>query len=169
MAKKRKPLDKLTIISIAAQKEGLSYGKYMAKYGYHPPCLNNLPEEIIPPEPKTAIPEYLKDMEKDFQDQGEKLKKCKVCGGLYEPIRGNQRYCSKACNEVARKERERKKVLEGKVQRYCEICGKPLPLEMSAARLTCSKECCAEHKRRYDRKKNKQYREAQKEAREKGE
>lgn len=32
----RKP-DYLTLCSIAAQKAGTSYGKYMAMHGYHPP------------------------------------------------------------------------------------------------------------------------------------
>ena len=32
----KKP-DYLTLCSIAAQKAGLSYGKYMAMHGYHPP------------------------------------------------------------------------------------------------------------------------------------
>ena len=32
----KKP-DYLTLCSIAAQKAGTSYGKYMAMHGYHPP------------------------------------------------------------------------------------------------------------------------------------
>lgn len=36
---KRKPLDPLAICALAAQAEGLSYGKYMVKYSYDPPCL----------------------------------------------------------------------------------------------------------------------------------
>lgn len=36
MGKSKKP-DYLTLCSIAAQKDGTSYGKYMAMHEYHPP------------------------------------------------------------------------------------------------------------------------------------
>lgn len=88
--RKAKPMDRLTIVSIAAQKEGLSYGKYMVKHGYAPPCLNNLPEEIIPPVKKATIPEYLKDIEQDFKAR--ELRKCRYCGKKFEPESGNQFY-----------------------------------------------------------------------------
>ena len=38
MKKSKKP-DYLTLCSIAAQEAGMSYGKYMAMHGYHPPEL----------------------------------------------------------------------------------------------------------------------------------
>lgn len=153
MAKKAKPMDRLTILSIAAQKEGLSYGKYMAKYNYAPPCLNNLPEEIMPPVKKSAILEHLKNMEPYSPHRA--LRNCRYCGKSFEPESGNQFHCSRECSREGARAREREKALAGKVQRYCIICHAPLPLSASANRLTCSKECSEAHRQEYMREKSK--------------
>ncbi len=166
MAKKAKPMDRLTILSIAAQKEGLSYGKYMVKYNYAPPCLNNLPEETFPPVKKAAIPEYLKNMGPDFQRRA--MRSCRYCGKTFEPESGNQFHCSQECSREAARAREKQKALAGKVQRYCIICGEPLPLAVSARQKTCSKECSKEYHRRYDREKNRKEYQKRKQASEKG-
>lgn len=164
MAKKAKPMDRLTILSIAAQKEGLSYGKYMVKYNYDPPCLKNLPEEIIPPAKKDTVPQYLKDMEPYIKPQ----RNCRHCGKSFEPESGNQFYCTQECHRKAAKAREKQKALAGKVQRYCVICGAPLPLEISARRLTCAKKCSEAHKLNYMREKNKREWQKRKQSSEKG-
>lgn len=164
MAKKAKPMDRLTILSIAAQKEGLSYGKYMAKYNYAPPCLNNLPEEIMPPVKKSAIPEYRKE---DYIAPLE-MRECKFCGDTFQPEKRNQLYCGRNCSYEAAKKRDREKHTMGKVQRYCVICGGPLPLSCHANRLTCSKACSEKRKIIYNRARGKQYRENRKQTPEKG-
>lgn len=166
MAKKAKPMDKLTILSIAAQKEGLSYGKYMVKYNYAPPCLNIQPEEIVPPVKKATIPEYLKNMEPYTPHRT--LRNCRYCGKSFEPESGNQFHCSQECSREAARAREKQKALAGKAQRYCVICGAPLPLEISARRLTCSKECSEARRQAHNSERNKRYRQRKKQASEKG-
>lgn len=47
MGKSMKP-DYLTLCSIAAQKTGTSYGKYMAMHGYHPPIQADTDEAEAP-------------------------------------------------------------------------------------------------------------------------
>lgn len=168
MENKHKPMDRLTIISIAAQKEGISYGKYMAKYKYDPPCLKNLPEETFPPVKGAAIPEHLKNMEPHTPHRA--LRNCRYCGKPFEPASGNQFHCSQACSREGARAREKQKALAGKTQRYCIICNAPLPLAVSANRLTCSKECSEVHRKNYMREKDKRYKQKkkQKQASEKG-
>ena len=43
----KKP-DYLTLCSIAAQKAGTSYGKYMAMHGYHPPIQTHVEDVEAP-------------------------------------------------------------------------------------------------------------------------
>lgn len=164
MAKKAKPMDRLTILSIAAQKEGLSYGKYMAKYNYEPPCLKNLPEEILPPVKEAAPARYLKGTEPYIKAQ----RKCRYCGESFEPKNGNQFYCNWECQRKAAKAMEKQKYRAGKVQRYCIICNAPLPLEVSANRVTCSRECSEAHKRNYMREKSRRQQQKRKQALGKG-
>ena len=47
MRKSKKP-DYLTLCSIAAQKVGTSYGKYMVMHGYHPPIQADTEDEEAP-------------------------------------------------------------------------------------------------------------------------
>lgn len=167
MGRSKTPPDYLSLCSIAAQKEGLSYGKYMAKYSYHPPCLDGLLDEIMNGKKKKAEPEYLKNMEKDFETRT--IRKCRHCGKPFEPDSGNQFHCSRECSYEAARLREKKKALAGKEQRYCAVCGAELPLNISARILTCSKECSIERKKEYVRLKNRaQYQKRKQKAMAKG-
>lgn len=164
MAKKKKILDRITIISMAAEKEGLSYGKYMAKHNYAPPCLENVPEEGITVEEKPDVAGNLNgEVEKPIRWE----KSCVVCGEWFTPNRRDQVCCSRECMRERGRERERLKYLEGKVQRYCEICGEPLPLSVSPRIFTCSKACSAERAGIKSKERNRKYREDK--LREKGE
>lgn len=134
MANKRKPMDKLTIISLAAQKEGLSYGKYMTKYNYDPPCLRQ-PQELLYTKPE--IPENLETSEPVKWE-----KQCPVCGKRF-PSGTRRVYCSKGCYAKNASDRQKTRRAEGKEQRYCAICGNPLPLSSDTRRRCCSKACSA--------------------------
>lgn len=168
MGRSKTPLDYLTLCSIAAQKEGLSYGKYMAKYNYAPPCLDGLQDEIMRQPEKKSKPEYLKNMEEDFVQKQPAQRQCIRCGEWFTPKNGNQRYCGTECQYEAIKKRQRDQALQGKVQRYCAICGAPLPLSTSVRILTCSKACSEERKREYEREKNRAQWQKRKKAKEKG-
>lgn len=145
MKRSKKPPDHLTLCSIAAQKEGLSYGKYMAKHNYHPPCLDDLLDEIM----------RQQNMEADFIPWQPPKKQCAWCGEWFIRKGTNQKYCGANCQYEAFKKRQRDQALRGKVQRYCTVCGAPLPLAFSSRRLTCSEACSAEHKKAYSKAKNK--------------
>lgn len=167
MGKRKTPPDRLTLCSIAAQKEGMSYGKYMAKYNYAPPCLDGLLDEIMRQPVKKSKPEYLKNLEEDFAPKQPAQKRCIRCGEWFAPINGNQKYCGANCQYEAFKERQREQALRGKAQRFCTVCGAPLPLAFSSRRLTCSKECSQAHKKEYFREKNKKQWKKRKQALEK--
>lgn len=160
MANKRKPLDKLTILSLAAQREGLSYGKYMAKYNYDPPCLRQ-PQELLYQKPE--IPENLEALE---PVKGEK--QCPVCGKCF-PSGTRRVYCSEECYAKNTSVREKARRAEGKEQRYCAICGKPLPMSTSARVRTCSKACSSMWQSKASSRRDKERRKKQKEQAEKGE
>lgn len=89
---KRKPVDKIEIAVKAALAEGLSYGKYMAKYNWDPPCLHPFRDVYDTPE----------------------VKRCKVCGReIPKPrLRMNAKTCCAVCgDELHRKsyaERQRR-------------------------------------------------------------
>lgn len=42
------------------------------------------------------------------------LRKCEICGELYHPIRGNQKYCSPKCREIAKRNNEHQYYLNHK-------------------------------------------------------
>lgn len=155
MGRSNTPPDHLTLCSIAAKKEGMSYGKYMAKHNYHPPCLDGLLDEIMRRPPKRFTPEYMRDMDADFAPKQPVRKQCAWCGEWFIPKGTNQKYCGANCQYEAFKKRQRDQALRGKVQRYCTVCGAPLPLAFSSRRLTCSEACSAEHKKAYFKAKNK--------------
>ncbi len=67
-------LDYLTLCSIAAQKAGTSYGKYMAMHGYHPPIQGDTEDEEAP----QGIVKICPQCGKEFW-QG-KIKQKKYCG-----------------------------------------------------------------------------------------
>lgn len=154
MAKKKKELDRLTLISIAAEKEGLSYGKYMVKYNYNPPCLEGIQEESLGKDRRVAR----NLVEEDYIPEKPK-KQCIVCGEWFQQKRKDQICCGGNCQYERAKARDREKHLAGKEQRYCEICGKPLKLSVSAKVFTCSPECSKERDKKMIVIRNREYRE----------
>lgn len=148
MGKKCEALDNLTLCSLAAQKERLSYGKYMSKYHYHPPCLaDRKPEEIIPPVPKATVPQYLTDTKKNYRRKEPVQKQCLRCGEWFVPKNGNQKYCGANCQYEEAKKRQKNRTGRGKVQRWCAVCGEALPMSISERVLTCSPACSMERRR----------------------
>ena len=69
MKKSKKP-DYLTMCSIAAQEDGMSYGKYMAMHGYHPPELADVEGVEVP----QGIPKICPNCGKVFYDSTTKRK-----------------------------------------------------------------------------------------------
>lgn len=63
-------LDYLTLCSIAAQDAGMSYGKYMAMHGYHPPIKSDR-EDVEAPQ---GIPKICHNCGKMFYDSTTKRK-----------------------------------------------------------------------------------------------
>ncbi len=80
---KKKPVDKIEVVVTAALTEGLSYGKYMAKYNWDPPCLRQFRDVYDAPE----------------------VKRCKVCGEeIPEPrLRMNAKTCCAVCGDELRR------------------------------------------------------------------
>ena len=105
-------MDQLTRDSIAAQKAGMSYGKWMALH-YVPPVEVEIPKQEVKPEAKEEAPQRL----------------CGTCG---RPVRGhaNRRYCSDACKYEADKARQNEwqkakyRREKGNQKRVCKHCGK---------------------------------------------
>lgn len=80
MRKSKKP-DYLTLCSIAAQKAGTSYGKYMVMHGYHPPIQVDT---------------------EDVEASRGTLKICACCGKeFYDGGRRQRIYCSYECQRIA--------------------------------------------------------------------
>lgn len=79
----RKAIDKIVIVNTAARAEGLSYGKYMAKYNWEPPCLRPFRDVYDTPE----------------------VKLCKVCGQeIPKPrLRMNAKTCCAVCGDELRR------------------------------------------------------------------
>lgn len=150
-----KPLDRLTICSLAAQAEGLSYGKYMVKYNYHPPCLEERPAENKPRPKKTAY-------EHTDPDTLVKLTEsvCPQCGKVFYHGGHSQTYCSNECQKehsritAVAKYRE-KHGLEG--DRHCLICGRRFSENDHKSRKTCPGECAVIYRRNQNREKNARY------------
>lgn len=67
----KKP-DYLTLCSIAAQKAGTSYGKYMAMHGYHPPIQADV-EDVEAPQGIIKVCPPVREGIHAGQDQAENL------------------------------------------------------------------------------------------------
>jgi hypothetical protein len=68
---------------------------------------------------------------------------CKICGRLFKPQHGRQKYCSDECKRKAdaqRKQRERKAKTGSKSQSRCRQCGK-LFTPSNKRQLYCTVEC----------------------------
>ena len=75
-----KKLDYLTLCSIAAQEAGMSYGKYMAKYGWNPPIMRQQQEEP------------------EGQEDG--MIVCPECGKQFYKTNHSRVYCSYECYKI---------------------------------------------------------------------
>lgn len=136
-----KPLDKLTIISLAAQAEGLSYGKYMVKYNYHPPCLAEAPAEgELQPKKRVEEP------------RPQKKKQCPQCKKMFRAD-SNRRYCCYDCQQEHNIQAMKKRYAERhpKPERFCAVCGVLLPKNTHAQVVTCSPECRIERAKELSR------------------
>ena len=131
---REKPIDNLTACSIAAEKLGISYGKYMAM-GYHPEVKQETPE----PEQDAEVPE--------------KMKVCAFCGKPFPAASRASKaiYCSNDCRQNAGKQKYMERYYRNKETaeksgeiRYCAVCGNPMPEGRRAGSKTCSPECSVE-------------------------
>lgn len=150
-------LDQLTKDSIAAQKAGMSYGKYMASR-YRQPVV----ETDVKPETQKRV--------------------CPTCGKeISKYANGNRRYCSEYCLYEGRKEatlaRYHAKKAEANAdherpKRVCLVCGKDIPKHMHGSNRYCSPECKHEREKAVNRAKwakNKDQNNAKRRARKNGE
>ena len=115
-------MDRLTLASIAAQKAGMSYGKYMASM--HNPVVVDA----------VAVP---------------KKRVCQYCGKeISKYAHGSRRYCSDSCRYEAGKQstldlyhQRQGHTEEDRVKRVCQYCGKPMPKHLHGSCRYCSPEC----------------------------
>lgn len=123
--------DRLSLIVSAALAEGLSYGKYMQKYNYDPPCLKNPPPRASPA--KSCAP-----VRKSFPP-----KVCRHCGIAFTPHHNSQRYCTPKCQQAHKQELYRRRYAAKKdtQERFCVVCGTPLPPNTKSQVITCSPDC----------------------------
>lgn len=140
MAKKEK-MDAISTIVSAALAQGLSYGKYMAKYNYRPPCIYGIEQK------KQKKPEDL-DFDQEVTD-----KICVICGNAFPPGRSRQaKTCSLECSAALERMHQ---MLPGTFDRLhgrkCMICGAEIPETVHASRKVCSEACREEKKRRDSR------------------
>ena len=86
---KSKEMDQLTQWAVEAQRLGMTYGKYVAKY--HP---EKQPEERFPKKSKGAV------------KNGDGVKICQYCGKEIPPDIKSWRYCCQACANAAHAEQK---------------------------------------------------------------
>lgn len=121
-----------------------TYGKFVAwqyakEQGWQLPQLEPLPvaPEEVPTAPAPA-------------QKAPKAKKapvylpCAQCGAEFRKTRNTQRFCCRACqlenHRISAKAKGRARSPK-QGQRYCVVCGEPLPEEMHLTKITCSEEC----------------------------
>ena len=130
-------MDPLTRDAIAAQRAGLSYGKYMAQKGEKAAAVR-YPKEVAAEAPQ--VPAL----------------RCSVCGKVLPDGHKSRKYCSAECAEEGRLEQRRIRrmldkeelVLEEEAappaaqvpELVCILCGKPIPAQ-EARRKYCSGAC----------------------------
>ena len=125
--------------AIAAQRAGMSYGKYMAMHNYHPPIQPDT-EDVKAQEPPKPEPV---------------LRSCAHCGKMFHVDNLKRKYCTPECAEAAARKREkeandRKMEKAGiDVRKVCPICGKQFRPDKKHRKL-CSAECVAESVKRID-------------------
>lgn len=94
-------------------------------------------------------------------------KTCKFCGKEFWVDRATRKYCSEACYKSKNRENTHTRYVadhpETLEQRYCVICGEPLPLGTSRSQITCgSPECREERNRQTKRESSRRLRERRK-------
>lgn len=119
---KKKELDNLTINVLAAEKAGLSYGKYMAlKHEKEQP--QKMAESPIPP--------------------GWKV--CPHCGKKFYAEQGKRRYCSEFCYQQANYKAHRERIMEKRKSVppvICKVCGNEfIPPKRDSRIKYCSDDC----------------------------
>lgn len=140
--KKGKKLDKLTRAVLAAEKAGMSYGKYMATHPY-------IPEE----DDETDLTEDADEKHKPIKLQpNQRLGTCAHCG---QPFvmgfkQSNKLYCSSECrikhgNDIKNAQRRKPGV-----PAVCPVCGADFVTNYQH-RIYCSSECYAESQRKRNR------------------
>ena len=136
----------------AASDAGMTYGKYISARdaGRFIPSPPPVVEEIEVPEQKGKPPK----------------RKCEWCGELFNPRGTTARYCSDKCRVPAHRKMAKERYREKMGQngpRFCAVCGKEIPWEVTALQKTCSLECREEYnhaKRRKDAARNRAKRKA---------
>lgn len=72
------------------------------------------------------------------------MKRCKICGALFNPKHNNQIYCSKNCARLGKNELQKnwvkKNIPKKEIKKVCTVCGAEFLLS-SSAQTMCSKEC----------------------------
>ena len=118
----KKELDNLTLNVLAAEKAGMSYGKYMAlKYEQEQPP--KMAESPSPP--------------------GWKV--CPYCGKKFYATHGNRQYCSDICSANAHYKMQRDKITKNQKlipPKICATCGKEFIPSKNDKRIKyCGNEC----------------------------
>ena len=83
MAKNSKDIDNLTRDVLAAEKAGMSYGKYKAA--------NYVPEKKVKGKPPKKL---------DYEEEYQWNATCVVCSGVFRKRTWNQKTCSERCREI---------------------------------------------------------------------
>lgn len=121
--KKREEMDSITMTSIAAEKAGISYGKYVALFG------------------------VVTDKEEET-DSLVAPKVCQECGKTFFGRARNMKYCSEECRKKSDNRKfgriYRQRRADRAKNRVCQICGKPIPESRALNAKTCSEECAEE-------------------------
>lgn len=138
--KRKKRLDRLTRDAIAAQKAGMTYGKYKALHPHTP----------------------------DEDDEVEALERvtpggttgtCENCGATFDKKRySRKRYCCDACRVTAHGKKTRETRARPGKPTLCRICGKEFLADYQH-RVYCGKECYAEGQRQRQKQLKTQYKE----------
>lgn len=94
-------------------------------------------------------------------------KRCKCCGKEFWAKYGTKKYCSEDCYKAGNRKNSHTRYVaehpETQEQRYCVICGKPLPLGTNRTQITCgSPECRHERNMQTKRESNRRARERRK-------
>lgn len=117
---KEKEMDSITLTSIASEKAGMSYGKYVALFG----VVQNQEREID----ILVAPQV-----------------CQECGRTFFGRARNMKFCSDECRKKSDNRKFGKKYRELRAERaknrVCAICGKPIPESRALNAKTCSEEC----------------------------